>query len=66
MLCGDGCSDEEGSDDIELIMITIQFLVEKVMQITAITSVLREANMVGMCGHINLQSKMLLKLSIVR
>ena len=61
MLCGDGCSDEEGSDDIELIMITIQFLVKKVVQIAIITSMLREMDLVGMCGHITLQSKMLLK-----
>ena len=66
MLCGEGCSGEAGSDDTELIMITSQFLVKKVVQIAIITSVLGETNMVGMCGHINLQSEMLLKLSIVR
>ena len=66
MLCGEGCSGEEGSDDTELIMITSQFLVKKVVQIAIITSVLGETNMVGMWGHIDLQSKMLLKLSISR
>lgn len=66
MLCGEGCNVEEGSDDTELIMITIRFWVKKVMQIAIITSVLSETNMVGMCGHINLQSKLLLKLSTSR
>ena len=66
MLWGEGCGGEAGSDDGELIMITIPFGVKKAMQIAIITSVLRETSMVGMCGHINLQSKMLLKLSISR
>ena len=66
MLCGEGSSGEAGSDDTELIMITSQFLVKKVVQIAIITSVLGETNMVGMCGLNNLQSEMLLKLSIVR
>ena len=61
MLCGEGCSGEEGSDDTELIMITIRFLEKKPMQSAIITSVLSETNMGGMCGHITLQSKILLK-----